>query len=146
MDRKCRTVFGGFDKHRMVLVNGGRGSRHMRDGVAKSWQRSGDWLCPVISCGNVNFAFRDACNRCGTVRPSSVNGVCDGRGSQTVTVQMTVDDLEKWYQFKKWYQVKGTEQGENKVIRKFVKLLLSVLGIVVTCQLLFRQIAKVHHG
>ncbi|XP_047069663.1 uncharacterized protein LOC124677745 isoform X2 [Lolium rigidum] len=87
----------------------------MRDCVAKSWQRSGDWLCPETSCGNVNFAFRGACNRCGTVRPSSVSGVCAGRGSQKVTVRMTVDDLEKWYQFKNWYQVKGTEHGDKKM-------------------------------
>lgn len=81
----------------------------MRDGCAKPWQRSGDWQCPITSCGNVNFAFRGVCNCCGALRPSSVSGVCAGGGTQTVTVQMTVDDM------KKWYQVKGTEHVDKKI-------------------------------
>ena len=85
-------VGGGWSRRRWWS---GKVGRYMPDGVAKPWQRSGDWLCPVTSCGNLNFAFREACNRCGTVRPSSVSGVCAGRGSQMVTVRMTVDDLEK---------------------------------------------------
>jgi len=28
----------------------------------------GDWTCPESSCGNINFARRDACNRCGKAK------------------------------------------------------------------------------
>ncbi|KAK1938688.1 hypothetical protein X943_003441 [Babesia divergens] len=31
--------------------------------------RTGDWICPVNSCSNINFAKRDFCNRCKTARP-----------------------------------------------------------------------------
>jgi hypothetical protein len=81
----------------VALDNGPGRGKGLGDDVVKSWRRDGDWLCPETSCGNVNFAFRGTCNRCGTVRPPSVSGVCDGRGSQMVTVQMTVDELRKWY-------------------------------------------------
>ena len=32
--------------------------------------RDGDWPCPNASCGNVNFAYRGQCNRCGAARPA----------------------------------------------------------------------------
>ncbi|KAL1545641.1 TATA-binding protein-associated factor 2N, variant 2 [Salvia divinorum] len=51
----------------------GRG-RGRGDAVGKSWQQDGDWLCTNTSCGNVNFAFRGVCNRCGTARPAGASG------------------------------------------------------------------------
>jgi len=32
-------------------------------------QADGDWLCPDPQCGNVNFARRFNCNRCGVDKP-----------------------------------------------------------------------------
>ncbi|XP_057861299.1 transcription initiation factor TFIID subunit 15 [Cryptomeria japonica] len=61
---------------------GGRG-RGRGETAGKAWQQEGDWLCPNTSCGNVNFAFRGVCNRCGTARPagsSGAGGMGGGRG------------------------------------------------------------------
>ena len=33
-----------------------------------------------LSCGNVNFAFRGVCNRCGAARPAGVGGAGGGGG------------------------------------------------------------------
>uniref|UniRef100_A0A0E0DE08 RanBP2-type domain-containing protein n=1 Tax=Oryza meridionalis TaxID=40149 RepID=A0A0E0DE08_9ORYZ len=46
---------------------GGFGSKRSRNDVSV---REGDWTCP--QCGNVNFSFRNVCNRgaCGAPRPS----------------------------------------------------------------------------
>ncbi|MQM19015.1 hypothetical protein Taro_052015 [Colocasia esculenta] len=63
-------------------LSGGAGTGRGR-GDGKSWQQDGDWLCPNTSCGNVNFAFRGVCNRCGTARPAGSGGagsVGGGRG------------------------------------------------------------------
>ncbi|GAQ77951.1 hypothetical protein KFL_000060160 [Klebsormidium nitens] len=54
--------------------------------AGKPWQKDGDWPCPKEGCGNVNFAFRGVCNKCGTPRPSggaagpSAGGAGGGRG------------------------------------------------------------------
>ncbi|KAK7341349.1 hypothetical protein VNO80_24276 [Phaseolus coccineus] len=65
-------------------VNGGSGrGRGQIDPSGKAWQQDGDWLCPnTSSCSNVNFAFRGACNRCGTARPAGAAGIsgAGGRG------------------------------------------------------------------
>ncbi|KOM51034.1 hypothetical protein LR48_Vigan08g186100 [Vigna angularis] len=64
-------------------VNGGSGrGRGQNDPSGKAWQQDGDWLCPNTSCSNVNFAFRGACNRCGTARPAGASGIsgAGGRG------------------------------------------------------------------
>jgi len=42
--------------------------------------RDGDWPCPGAGCGNSNFAWRDACNRCQTARPEGYSGVKEGGG------------------------------------------------------------------
>ena len=72
-------------------------------GTAKSWPRAGDWLCPNTRCENVNFAFRGVCNRCRAARPTDVSAMGttknDGK-SQTITVEMTTDELKKWLRFK----------------------------------------------
>ncbi|XP_057778347.1 transcription initiation factor TFIID subunit 15 [Salvia miltiorrhiza] len=56
-----------------VSDGGGRG-RGRGDAGGKPWQQDGDWLCTNTSCGNVNFAFRGVCNRCGTARPAGASG------------------------------------------------------------------------
>ncbi|KAL6507793.1 TATA-binding protein-associated factor 2N [Orobanche gracilis] len=56
-------------------VNDGGGTGRGRgDAAGKDWQQDGDWLCSNTSCGNVNFAFRGVCNRCGTARPAGSGG------------------------------------------------------------------------
>ena len=32
--------------------------------------RPGDWQCPILNCGNKNFAWRNDCNKCQTPKPS----------------------------------------------------------------------------
>ncbi|KAJ4765330.1 hypothetical protein LUZ62_075705 [Rhynchospora pubera] len=62
-------------------LNGAAGrGRGRADAQVKPWQQDGDWLCPNTSCGNVNFAFRGVCNRCGAARPAGAGGGGGGRG------------------------------------------------------------------
>ncbi|KAK4261948.1 hypothetical protein QN277_004876 [Acacia crassicarpa] len=64
-----------------VDVNGGEGRGKSRsDSSGKAWQQEGDWLCLNTSCSNVNFAFRGACNRCGSARPAGAAGVAGAGG------------------------------------------------------------------
>ncbi|KAF3338259.1 transcription initiation factor TFIID subunit 15-like isoform X1 [Carex littledalei] len=62
-------------------VGGAAGQGRGRgDAQGKPWQQDGDWQCPNTSCGNVNFAFRGVCNRCGAARPAGAGGGSGGRG------------------------------------------------------------------
>ncbi|XP_057456618.1 transcription initiation factor TFIID subunit 15 [Lotus japonicus] len=62
-------------------INGGSGrGRGQHDASGKPWQQEGDWMCPNTSCSNVNFAFRGACNRCGSARPAGAAGAGGGGG------------------------------------------------------------------
>jgi Zn-finger in Ran binding protein and others len=53
-------------------------------------QSDGDWPCPKPGCGNVNFARRTECNRCGSGRPDSYGGAGRGRG-RGVPVTANID-------------------------------------------------------
>ena len=93
MDGKYQARFSGIGKQR---DNGLCRAKRCGGSTAKSWQRDGDWLCPNVNCGNVNFAFRRICNLCGVTRPAGDSGT-----TQLLSVRMTVEDMVKWQWFKK---------------------------------------------
>ncbi|KAL5565812.1 hypothetical protein UlMin_028976 [Ulmus minor] len=64
----------GLEEPSQDLNGGGGRGRGRGDASGKPWQQEGDWQCPNTSCGNVNFAFRGVCNRCGSARPAGAFG------------------------------------------------------------------------
>ncbi|OIW17352.1 hypothetical protein TanjilG_22464 [Lupinus angustifolius] len=71
---------GGVEES-LADVNEGSGrGRGRNETSGKAWKQEGDWMCTNTSCNNVNFAFRGACNRCGTARPAGAPGAAGGGG------------------------------------------------------------------
>ncbi|XP_028766938.1 transcription initiation factor TFIID subunit 15-like [Neltuma alba] len=71
---------GELEETNMDVNGGGGRGRGRSDSSGKAWQQEGDWLCPNTSCSNVNFAFRGACNRCGSARPAGAAGAAGAGG------------------------------------------------------------------
>merc|ERR1719458_888230 len=75
-------MMDGFDhpppSHRGEYRGGGGRGRGRGDGGRGRGggytPSEGDWPCPDPSCGNVNFARRTSCNRCGVDKPIDKRG------------------------------------------------------------------------
>ncbi|KAK9935719.1 hypothetical protein M0R45_022807 [Rubus argutus] len=75
-------IYGGAEENAEDMNGDGGTGRGRGDVPGKAWQQEGDWMCPNTSCGNVNFAFRGVCNRCGSARPTGVSGGGAGGGGR----------------------------------------------------------------
>ncbi|XP_062887520.1 TATA-binding protein-associated factor 2N-like isoform X1 [Mobula hypostoma] len=77
-----------FATRRSEFVRGGRGGRGgslIGRGHGRGFRGGGggprgdDWTCPNLSCGNVNFSWRNECNQCRTPRVDGGGGEYRGR-------------------------------------------------------------------
>ncbi|XP_045580279.1 RNA-binding protein FUS isoform X4 [Salmo salar] len=68
--------FGGRGRGRGFGGGGGGGG----GGGPNFDIKGGDWPCPNSSCGNMNFARRYECNKCGTPKPGDSGGDRGGGG------------------------------------------------------------------
>ena len=46
----------------------------MRGQQANFSARPGDWQCPILDCGNINFAWRNDCHNCQAPKPTGARG------------------------------------------------------------------------
>ncbi|XP_051572712.1 RNA-binding protein FUS-like isoform X2 [Myxocyprinus asiaticus] len=68
---------GGFGGGR----GGGNGGGFPgNNGGGGGQQRSGDWKCSNLSCGNLNFSWRNECNQCKADKPEGSGGVMPPMG------------------------------------------------------------------
>ena len=49
-----------------AAIDGGGGQQ------ANMSARPGDWQCPNLDCGNINFAWRNDCNKCQAPKPAFI--------------------------------------------------------------------------
>ncbi|GAB2285032.1 TATA-binding protein-associated factor 2N [Dionaea muscipula] len=79
-DPSIASDFGSMESAKDLNGSSGRGRGREDASGRAAFQQEGDWLCPNTSCGNVNFAFRGVCNRCGSSRPVGASGGAGGAG------------------------------------------------------------------
>merc|ERR1719483_27903 len=66
-------------------MQGMRGGMEGMGGEKRSRGRPGDWICPDATCANINFTWREECNKCDTTKP---------KGGKVVP------NVQKWDNFK----------------------------------------------